>query len=124
MRDTSYTSLANVSRLVVIGLCAATLVLSACGRREDKLIPFDGFLYRAKAGPVDKKVSRADFTATVWNVSQSLTGARQAGRHEGTKYCIAQYGSSKVRWSVGPDTPVENLRIVDDQLTFSGRCDP
>lgn len=106
-------------------LCAsALLVMASCTKREDKLLPFDGFLYKAKAGPVDKKVSRADFTTTVWEVSQSLEGARQAGRYEATKYCIKEYGSSKVAWSVGPDTPPENLRIVDDTLTFAGRCDP
>ena len=112
-------------KLAVGAVCVGALLVSAgCAKREDRLLPFDGFLYKAKAGPVDKKVSRADFTATVWEVSQSLEGARQAGHYEATKYCIKEYGSSKVAWSVGPDTPPENLRIVDDTLTFSGRCDP
>jgi len=134
MNGTSYTPLAEGNRLIrchwgarlaLLGLCFGALLATAgCAKREDKLIPFDGYLYKAKARPVDKKVSRADFTATVWEVSQSLEGARQAGRYEGTKYCIAQYGSSRVKWSVGPDTPPENLRIVDDTLTFAGRCDP
>jgi hypothetical protein len=106
-------------------LCAASLlVASGCTKREDKLTPFDGHYFKAKIKPVDKKASRADFTTTIWAVSQSLDGARQAGHYEGTKYCIAQYGSSKINWAVGPDTAPENLTIVDDTLTFAGRCEP
>jgi len=112
-------------KLSLFGLCVGALLLSAgCERREDKLEPFDGFYYKAKASTVDKKISLADFTTTVWGVSQSLEGARLAGGYEGTKYCIAQYGTSKIKWSVGPDTAVESLRIVDDTLNFAGRCDP
>lgn len=112
-------------KLAVGGLCLGALLLTAgCQTRENRLVPFDGFRYKAKAAAVDKKVTRADFTVTVWAVSQSLTGARAAGGYEGTKYCIKEYGSSRIEWIVGPDTPPENYRIVDDTLTFSGKCDP
>ena len=117
--------LRHCSKLALAGLCAGALLLAAgCAKREDKLNPFDGYYFKARIKPVDKKASRADFSTTVWEVSQSLDGARQAGRYEGTKYCIAQFGSSKIKWTVGPDTEPQNLTIVDDTLTFSGRCDP
>jgi uncharacterized protein YgiB involved in biofilm formation len=112
-------------KLAVGGLCLGALFLTAgCETREKRLVPFDGYRYKAKAGAIDKKVSRADFTTTIWAVSQSLAGARAAGRYEATKYCIKEYGTSKINWIVGPDTPPENYRIVDDTLTFSGKCDP
>lgn len=114
----------HAGRVLAIA-CLGTLLFSAgCANRKDRLIPFDGFIFKARTGAVDKKVSLADFTTTISTVSQSLDGAREAGRYEATKYCIAQYGSSKVKWSVGPDSPVEHLTVVDDTLTFSGRCDP
>lgn len=112
-------------RLALAGLCCAALLLAtACEKREDRLTAFDGFYFKAKTGPIDKKKTLADFSTTISNVSQSLEGARAAGRHEGTKYCIAKFGTSSVKWSVGPDTAPEHLRIVDDTLTFQGRCDP
>ncbi|MCF6231833.1 MAG: hypothetical protein L3J36_01835 [Rhodobacteraceae bacterium] len=112
-------------KLAVGWLCLGALLLTVgCETREQRLLPFDGFRYKAKAAAIDKKVSRADFTATIWAVSQSLTGAREAGRYEATKYCIKEYGTSRIKWIVGPDTAPENYRIVDDTLTFSGKCDP
>lgn len=113
------------AKLALAGLCAGALVLAAgCEKREDRLIPFDGVRFKAKAAAVDKKVTLADFTSTVWGVSQTLEGARAAAGYEGTKYCIAQYGTSNIEWSVGPDTAPEHLTIIDDTLTFSGRCAP
>ncbi len=112
-------------RLALGTLFVAVLLLSAgCVNRKDRLITFDGIYFKARTGAVDKKVSLADFTTTIQGVSRSLDGARQAGRYEATKYCIEKYGTSKVKWSVGPDTPVDRLSVNEDTLTFSGRCNP
>ena len=108
----------------VLGLGTLLLTAGCAEERRKRLVPFDGYLFKAKAAAVDKKVTRADFTVTVFAVSQSLKGAREAGRYEATKYCIREYGTSQVKWAVGPDTPGDQLRIVDDTLTFSGKCDP
>ena len=75
---------------------------------------------------VDKGVAspgeRLTYTLRVRNASQSITGAREAARYEATVYCVTNYGSSDIKWVVGPDTPPENLRLVDDALTFQGAC--
>lgn len=106
--------------------CALTILvgLAACGQRNKNQPAFDGFLFKTKTSSVDKKVSLADFSATVFDASASLDGAREAGRYEGTKYCIANYGSSNVDWVIGPDSDPSQLTLVDNAITFRGRCDP
>lgn len=118
-----------VRGLALGALCLGALFLTAgCERNTDRLFAHEAdgqtVFFRATASAVDRRTSRADFTVTVRDVSQSLAGAREAGRFEGTKYCIANFGNSRIRWSVGPDTAPEHLRIVDDRLSFAGRCDP
>jgi hypothetical protein len=123
--QTSSPPVRNSRRLrLPILLVAAAVLIAACQPREDTREPFDGFYFKAKTSATDKKTTRAVFTTTISGVSQSLDGARQAGAYEGTKYCIAQYGTSQIAWTVGPDTEPQNLTIVDDKLTFSGKCDP
>lgn len=99
----------------VIGAC----VLAACTDSRNR-IPFDGQFFRTKVAKVDKQ--RGVFTVTIRDVSRSLDGAREAGRHAGNAYCVELFGSSKIAWSVGPDTPPEELTIIDDTLTFQGVC--
>jgi hypothetical protein len=96
-------------------------MLAGCTKDEDR-IRFDGQVYR---GNVSKsKEDRSQFSIAVTPVSASLTGAREAGRYEGTKYCIANYGTSKIDWTVGPDTDADAYVVVKDTLTFQGRCKP
>ena len=111
-------------KLTHVALFAGVLVLAGCADPRDKMEPFDGFYFRGKAGAVDKSETLALFRATVSGASQSLKGARQAAEYEGIKYCIAQYGTSRIDWTIGPDTAPESLRIIDDKLTFAGRCTP
>ncbi|MDA7963068.1 hypothetical protein [Ruegeria sp.] len=106
------------------GVLAALLLVSACGgsgATSDRLL-FDGKSFRASAKPVDKKAAPGQFRVTVSGVSASLDGAREAGRHEGTRFCIQNFGSSRIVWTVGPDTEPQKLRIEKDKLTFAGTC--
>ncbi|MFD3189290.1 hypothetical protein ACFMPD_03315 [Sedimentitalea sp. HM32M-2] len=107
-------------------ICAAAvlIVVAGCSGRDANAVAFDGVVFKAKTAAVDKKVSRADFTATIFDVSRSLDGARQAAGYEGTKYCIENYGTSVIDWSVGPETEPGRLQVADDAITFRGRCDP
>lgn len=106
---------------IMLGLIGALAVTAGCSiqRKKDRVL-FDGHAFRTKAKVVDKKVSRADFTVSIDGVSASLDGAREAGRYAGTRYCIENYGTSKIDWKTGPDT--EQLRVVDDKMTFAGTC--
>ena len=123
-RASHQTGVAKVAKMkisIAAGL-AGLLLISACGASSSNRILFDGKAFRAKAKVVDKKKSPTDFTVVVNGVSASLDGAREAGRYEGTKFCIDAFGTSKIKWTVGPETEPQNLRITDDKLTFAGTC--
>ncbi|KHA52731.1 hypothetical protein [Sulfitobacter geojensis] len=83
-------------------------------------IAFDGQYFRVKVAKVDGQ--RDVFTVRIRDVARSLDGARAAGLHAGTAYCVENYGNSKIAWSVGPDTPPEQLQITDNTLVFQGVC--
>lgn len=115
---------AMTTKLSIVAGLTGLVLISACGTitsSEDRVL-FDGQFFRAKAKAVDKKVSPTDFTVVVNNVSSSLDGAREAGRFEGTKYCVQNFGSSRITWKVGPDSEPQNLRVSDDKLTLAGTC--
>lgn len=104
------------------GILAVLVVLSACADKAEDRVLFDGQAFRAKAKAVDKKRSPADFTVTVKGVSASLDGAREAGRYEATRFCVQNFGSSRIAWKIGPDAEPGTLRIDNDSLTFAGKC--
>jgi hypothetical protein len=112
----------RMGRVVLTAALGAAVFVSACGTSSSDRILFDGKAFRAKAKAVDKRNAPTDFTVVVNGVSASLDGAREAGRHEGTKFCIDAFGTSKINWKVGPDTEPQNLRITDNKLTFAGTC--
>jgi len=97
------------------------LVLAACESRDDRLA-FDGFFFRTSSSDIND--DPAQFVAITRNVSQSFEGARQATFYEATRYCIETFGTSRIRWVIGPDTPPEALSVVDDTLTYQGECNP
>ena len=107
-----------MTRLIIVGAIAMAL-LAGCNNRKNQLA-FDGQYFRTKVAKVDKQ--RDVFTVRIRDVSRSLDGAREAGRHAGVSYCVENYGSSKIDWQVGPDTPPEELEIIDDTLMFQGVC--
>ncbi|GAA6181025.1 MULTISPECIES: hypothetical protein [unclassified Shimia] len=106
----------------------AASTLTACGegfrdsfRSQRYKETFDGVYYKAKSQKVAKE-ERDHFTVTVSRVGQGLSGARQAGAHEATKYCIKEYGTSKIDWVVAPDS--ESVIPVDDKIQLEGYCRP
>ena len=100
-------------------IIASVMALASCGQNVNNPA-FDGKNFRAKLSKVDKQ--RNQFSIAVSPVSQSLEGAREAGRYEATKYCIAQYGSSRVNWINGPDGEEGALSVIDDKLQLRGAC--
>jgi hypothetical protein len=93
--------------------------LLACTPR-DQIPSFDGIKFRAKLSQVEKQ--RDQFLVNVYKASQSLAGAREAGRYEATKYCINQYGTSDIVWITGPNLEDEGLTITNDKLQLRGAC--
>lgn len=106
-------------RKPVLALLAAVTV-AACSNTEDRVL-FDGIYFRSKATKIDKEQPQS-FTVTVNGFSESADGAREAGRYEGTRYCITNYGTSNIDWLQGPDD--EQLVVEDDKLLLAGTCKP
>ncbi len=107
---------------IILLFLVATTVLTACNNRNRNQIAFDGQFFNARATKVDKV--RENFAVTVRPVSNSLTGALEAGRHAATRYCILEFGSSAIDWTLGPDQDPESYVITNDQLDLSGTCTP
>jgi hypothetical protein len=114
----------GLKRIVMLGLVAT--MLASCGAvqklRPKKGLFFDGHQFRAKSDNVGEE--REEFVVVVSRASQSVEGAREAGRHEANSYCIKNYGRSDMTWAAGQGPDDENIatRIRDDQLTLRGRC--
>ena len=104
--------------LVLIG----ALALSACQERRADRIAFDGVFFRSSSSKVDGV--REEFQVSVGPASASMDGARAAGRHEATRYCIRNFGSSDIRWLQGPDAEDGTLTIVNDRLLLRDTCTP
>ncbi|MFD2738598.1 hypothetical protein ACFSUD_03350 [Sulfitobacter aestuarii] len=94
-------------------------LLAACGGVGDDLA-FDGKYFRSDLKLVSGR--RDHFVVTVRDATQSLEGARAAGRHEAIAHCVGTYGSSDIKWIVGPDTPGQALQLSDGALRFEGIC--
>lgn len=122
------TGVFNRPARVAVALCLMGAVgLSGCGVTQKitsykNRVTFGGYYYKARI--IRTKSDPLHFVVTVDNVSQSLENAREAGRYEGTKYCLEAYGNSNVAWVAGPDAEVTALRISDNVLTLEGRCAP
>ncbi len=99
----------------------ALLAVAACNRNDDR-VAFDGIQFRTESDAIGNDLR--NFSLSVTPASASLDGAREAGRYEGTRYCIENYGTSRIRWSIGPDSDPAALRILNDTLTLQGRCTP
>ena len=115
----------TVSLKTVMVLAASAALVVGCGKSLKDRTLYDGVAFKAKAKPVDKKVSLADFRVEVSKASQSFKGARMAAHHAGVTYCLtyAGYGTSDIVWDVDPYDPEAELRLDGDTAVFHGTCD-
>jgi len=83
-------------------------------------VTFDGSFFRVNS----KKVGgdRRSFEVTVRQGTGSVDGALQAGAHEGTSYCVRNFGSSDIDWVVDPYEPPEDYMPTGGTLTLPGTC--
>jgi hypothetical protein len=101
-------------------ICSVALgALAGCSDPTRQVL-FDGLPFKGRLS-ADKDDKR-NFVATAAPVSQSLEGAREAARFEGTSYCVRKYGRSDIEWAASPDAEATALNIVEDVLTVQGRC--
>ncbi|MEX0304632.1 MAG: hypothetical protein AB3N24_19610 [Leisingera sp.] len=104
---------------------AVAAFVSACGSTTASNRPlYDGVPFKAKAKPVDKKTDRALFQVEIKGADRSVKGAREAAAHAGTKYCVQNYGSSKIAWVSDPGDEEAQLTLTDGRATFQGTCTP
>ena len=86
---------------------------------EENKVPFDGHYFSSKI--TQNKTDDRYFTLKVRRASRSLSGAREAGRYEATRFCIKNFGTSDIKWALGPDD--ENVGLTGRILNLSGKCD-
>ena len=108
-------------RAVATVVVASTLVAACSGTiRNVNAVKFDGHYFAGRASK-----SSADphgFSVRIRNAAKSIAGAREAARYEATIYCIQQFGTTNIIWSIGPDD--EAISLSNRSLTLAGRCDP
>ena len=100
---------------------ASTLVAGCSGTiRNVNAVKFDGHYFAGRASK--SSVDPHGFSVRIRNAAKSIAGAREAARYEATIYCIEQFGTSEIIWSIGPDD--EAISLSNGSLTLAGRCDP
>ena len=128
-----------MAQLIVV---ASTLVAACSGTtRNVNAVKFDGHYYLLSRGTRFARKQRMlgagrpflipirnvnavkfGFSVRIRNAAKSIAGAREAARYEATIYCIEQFGTSDIIWSIGPDD--EAISLSNGSLTLAGRCDP
>ena len=108
-----------IRSLGVIAVVLSAGLMAGCTNLS-KRIAYDGQNFRTKVAKVDKQ--RDVFVVTVRDVSRSVDGARQAAYHEAVSFCVASYGSSDIVWDQNPLDKDIALRVVDNTVTFQGKC--
>lgn len=104
-------------------LACVGLTLAGCsvgGRLLDGRETYDGAFFRARL--VAERDGRQNFTVEVPRASQTLAGAREAGRHKAVQHCITYFGNSYIDWAQGPDVEDSALVLAGDALRLRGRC--
>ena len=106
---------------IVKVVVASTLVAGCSGTiRNVNAVKFDGHYFAGRASK--SSVDPYDFSVQIRNAAKSIAGAREAARYEATIYCIEQFGTSDIIWSIGPEG--EAISLSNGSLTLAGRCDP
>ena len=105
-------SLATSSFLLIMG-CSNPFEL------EENKVSFDGYYFSSKL--TRRKLDDRAFDLTVKRANRSLSGAREAGRYKATSFCIKNFGTSDIKWVLGPDD--QSIGLTGKVLKLSGQCD-
>ena len=108
-------------RTLATVVVASTLVAACSGTtRNVNAVKFDGHYFAGRASK--NSADPHGFSVRIRNAAKSIAGAREAARYEATIYCIEQFGTSEIIWSIGPDD--EAISLSNRSMTLAGRCDP
>ena len=108
-------------RALATVVVASTLVAACSGTtRNVNAVKFDGHYFAGRASK--NSADPHGFSVRIRNAAKSIAGAREAARYEATIYCIEQFGTSDIIWSIGPDD--EAISLSNRSLTLAGRCNP
>lgn len=94
--------------------------LAACTERKERPV-FDGVYYPAKSRGVKQDLRMV--TASVSRANRGVEGAKKAAVHEATRYCIENFGTSRIDWAgvpEGQEGPV--FQRAGDRVSVTGRC--
>lgn len=97
---------------------AAFSMLGGCAQNGEN--DFVGSEYRSKSWPV--KGDRQAFVVVVSGAGADGSAPREAARYRATQYCLGNFGTSDIDWTVGPETSSDGLRRWRGGLVFYGRC--
>ena len=111
------------SKYFIIGLATSPfLLIMGCSNpfelKENK-VSFDGYYFSSKLSR--SKLDDRSFDLTVKRANRSLSGAREAGRYEATRFCIKNFGTSDIKWVLDPDD--QSIGLTGKVLKLSGQCD-
>ena len=88
------------SRYFIMGLATSSfLIMMGCSNLfelEENKVSFDGYYFSSKLSR--SKLDDRSFDLTVRRANRSLSGAREAGRYEATRFCITNFGTSDIKW--------------------------
>ena len=105
---------------IAAALAAAFAFAALGGCTEGGENDFVGSEYRSKSWPV--KGDRQAFLVVVSGAEAGSSAPREAARYRATQYCLGNFGTSDIDWTVGPETPDEGQRRWRGGLVFYGRC--
>ena len=111
------------SQYFIMGLATSFfLMMTGCSNPlalEENIVSLDGYYLSSKLSR--SKLDDRSFDLTVRRANRSLSGAREAGRYEATRFCIKNYGTSDIKWVLGPDD--QSIGLTGKVLKLSGQCD-
>ena len=111
------------SQYFIMGLATSSfLMMTGCSNPfelEENKVSFDRCYFSSKIS--GSKLDDRLFDLTVRRANRSLLGAREAGRYEATRFCIKNFGTSDIKWVLGPDD--QSIGLTGKVLKLSGQCD-
>ena len=122
MNSATVTKWLGTRYFVMTLILCSCLILLGCSNPltlEENKVSFDGYYFPYKL--IRNKVDDRSFDLTVKRANRSLSGAREAGRYEATRFCIKIFGTSDIKWFLDPDD--ENIGLTGRVLKLSGQCD-